>query len=78
MIGRHFTEFVTEKDKVRVIKEFSDLLMEPGSVKTVSAETRRKNGTVRCMEWVAGNMLDVRGINGVIITCRDITKNHFD
>ncbi len=78
MIGRHFTEFVTEKDKERVIKEFSDLLMEPGSVKTVSAETRRKNGTVRCMEWVAGNMLDVRGINGVIITCRDITKNHFD
>jgi PAS domain S-box-containing protein len=74
LLGRHFTEFVTGEDKKRLIQEFSNLLMEPGSIKTFSAETCKKNGRVRCMEWVAGNMLDVRGVSGVIITCRDTTE----
>jgi hypothetical protein len=26
------------------------------------------------MEWVAGNVLDVSSVSGVIITCRDTTK----
>ncbi len=63
------------EDLSLVHKSLKDLLAQPGSsVGPVYERVRCKNGTWIWLELVGRNLLNVAGVEGLIITARDATK----
>ncbi|MBN2614045.1 MAG: PAS domain S-box protein [Bacteroidales bacterium] len=72
-IGRSSFETVHPEDRKKLQNIIFDLLKEHG--KTVATEFRamRKDGSIWWSEGSATNLLDVPGINAIIVNYRDIT-----
>jgi PAS domain S-box-containing protein len=72
--GRRFLEFIHPQDEPAAAVVFGDLLAQPsGRFRTVW-RCRHKDGSWRLCEVTARNCLDVPGVDGVVISCRDVTE----
>ena len=72
LVGRVFTDVVHPDDQQQVARVFAEVLQAPGARASVICRIGRE-GQTRWCEGAGVNMLDVEGVEGVVIIARDIT-----
>ena len=73
LVGRVFTDVVHPDDQQQVASVFADVLRTPGARASVICRIGLE-GQTRWCEGTGVNMLDVEGVEGVVIIARDITE----
>ncbi|HEY6752769.1 MAG TPA: PAS domain S-box protein [Rubrobacteraceae bacterium] len=73
-IGTNAAEYVHPDDLKKGLEALSEAVSKPG-VHPVAVETRvrHKDGSWRCLEGIANNLLDDPAIEGVVFNHRDVT-----
>jgi PAS domain S-box-containing protein len=76
MLGKNVSEFVHPDDMRFIDNAVQTALRNPGQIITVADFRFRTSGknTWANLEGLFVAMLDVPGINGIVVNCRDITK----
>ncbi len=74
VIGHNIFEFVHPDDFGIVQNEFQLGLERGGVSDAVEFRFKHKNGSWVYIEAIGNNLLDVQGINGIVINSRDITE----
>jgi len=74
VIGHNIFEFIHPDDFSTVQKEFQLGLENGGVSDAIEFRFRHKNGNWVFIEAIGNNLLDVPGINGIVINSRDITE----
>ncbi len=72
-VGRHMFERVHAEDIPLLQSTFTELLRQPGAVRTVECRARNLDGSWRWLEAVAVNRLDDASVGAVVVNYRDIT-----
>ena len=67
--------YIIEEDKIRIFQQFELAKNNYGSIEKINFRAYHKNGSVRCMEGTAKNMLHSPNIKGIIVNYRDITES---
>lgn len=73
VIGKTPFDFVHPEDHPALISAYLEVFSEYGHTIRTCFRYAHKNGDWRNIESVAKNLLDVSGVNGVVINIRDIT-----
>lgn len=74
VIGHNIFEFVHPDDFGIVQKEFQLGLEKGGVSDAIEFRFKHKDGSWVYIEAIGNNLLDVQGINGIVINSRDITE----
>ena len=72
--GRSAFELVHPDDRQRIIEKFASLLTRPGGVEVVEFRFQRADGAWIPLEATARNLRDVPGIEGVLLSGRDLSE----
>lgn len=74
VIGRHFAEFVHEEYLEAVMNDYQNVLTMPQKTLVIEIPIFHKDGSVRDIECSVTNLIDVWGIEGIVLNYRDITE----
>jgi PAS domain S-box-containing protein len=74
MIGEKGISLVHPDDLALVVNDFSEVLQNANDHIPTEFRARHAAGHYIHLEALANNMLDHQSINGIIITCRDVTE----
>ncbi len=74
LIGKYPFEFIHPDDVERISERFADVLRQSTAGKPTEFRFRKGDGSWVPLEAMANNLLDYTGINGIVITSRDITR----
>ncbi len=66
--------FLTEEDAQKANQDFKQALKKPGETITSLYRLRHKNGSLLWMESKAVNLLNVPGVESVVVNIRDVTQ----
>jgi diguanylate cyclase (GGDEF)-like protein/PAS domain S-box-containing protein len=72
--GRPFAELFHPEDVDGLVREFAELLVEPGGQRTAEARIRDAAGEWRHVEIAATNRVDDPAVGGIIANVRDVTE----
>jgi PAS domain S-box-containing protein len=64
------------EDAARQREIFAEVVAEPGASRTTQARARHKDGEWRHLEVTWRNLLQVPGVEGIVVNARDITERH--
>ncbi|MFL5240699.1 MAG: response regulator, partial [Gemmataceae bacterium] len=73
-IRRSFLDLVHPEDRDRFKAAFEKALEQPNSLSSLECRLLHKDGACRVMDALLKNLLAEPAVNGVIVTCRDITE----
>ncbi len=73
LVGTHSCDLVHPGERARIQRQMDRLLRTPGKTLTICCRYRAKDQTYRHIELMAANMLDKKGINGILVNFRDIS-----
>jgi len=73
LVGTHSCDLVHPDERARIQRRMDRLLRTPGTTQTISCRYRAKDQTYRPIELMAANMLEKKGINGILVNFRDIS-----
>ena len=74
IIGKNIFDFVHPDDIASVSEEFGRGLAQGGVSDAIEFRFKHQNGNWIYVEAIGNNLLDVQGINGIVINSRDITE----
>jgi PAS domain S-box-containing protein len=74
IIGKNIFDFIHNDDIELVSKVFGNGLSVGGVTEAIEFKFKHKNGNWVCIESIGNNLLDIKGINGIVINSRDITE----
>ena len=74
VIGRAFLEMIHPDDREPARCALSALSASPGNRAQITLRLLHRNGTVRKTETLAQNLLDAPGINGIVLSTRDLSE----
>lgn len=74
LLGRNYLELVVPEDQAQAAGYIAELIRQPGVPRTYETRIRRKDGSTRYTESVVRNLVDVPGIDGIVVNIRDITE----
>ncbi len=74
LIGKNAFDFVHPDDVAGLKALFVAGLKTPGQISTGQYRFLHKDGSWRALDGVGTNLLDVEGVNGVLITSREVTE----
>ncbi|MBR9989252.1 MAG: PAS domain S-box protein, partial [Gemmatimonadetes bacterium] len=75
-IGTNVFTVGNQEHDARQREVFDEVVAEPGSTRTTQARARHANGEVRHLEITWRNLLQVPGVEGVVVNARDVTERH--
>jgi diguanylate cyclase (GGDEF)-like protein/PAS domain S-box-containing protein len=73
LLGRNVFEYVHPDDRPIVLREFEQLLRDPGSMQSVELRFLHAAGHWVTMEVIGRNLLKDPAVQGVVVNARDIT-----
>jgi len=73
LMGKNPLGLIHPGDGPRILRIFEEGRDALGSVKKFECRFRHKKGYRRILEGVGKNLLDVPSVEGIVVTCRDIT-----
>lgn len=74
LVGKNIFEFLHPEDVQRAFARFTQLVENPGTVKSAELRFHHKNGSWRIIEVTGYGLINNPIIKGVIINTRDITE----
>jgi PAS domain S-box-containing protein len=74
LIGKNAVDFIHPEDLPQIRKDLEEVLLKMNDYIPSEFRARHQNGHYIFLEAIANNMLDHKAINGIIVTCRDITE----
>jgi PAS domain S-box-containing protein len=74
LIGKKGIDFIHPEDRQGVMNDFQDVIYKKNDFIPTAFRGRHSDGHYIFMEALANNMIDHKTINGIIITCRDVTE----
>ncbi|MHB8770796.1 MAG: PAS domain-containing hybrid sensor histidine kinase/response regulator [Syntrophales bacterium] len=74
LIGKTPFLFIHPDDVERISERFADVLSQSTAGKPTEFRFRKSDGSWIPLEAMGNNLLDYTGINGIVITSRDITR----
>ena len=74
LTGKKGFEYIHPDDLPLVLKDFEEVLQKANDFIPTEFRARHADGHYLNMEALANNMIDHKAINGIIITCRDVTE----
>ncbi len=74
LIGKNFFDFIHPNDFELVSKVFGNTLSVGGVTEAIEFRFKHQNGNWVYIESIGNNLLDIKGINGIVINSRDITE----
>lgn len=75
LIGQYPRKFVHPDDIDRIEKILEQTIQEPKKIHQLETfRARRNDGSYAYLDGLFSNMIDVPGINGIVVNCRDITE----
>ena len=74
LINKRGIDFIHPDDLPLVIHDLEEVLLKNNDFIPTGFRARHADGHYLYMEALANNMLDHKSINGIIITCRDVTQ----
>lgn len=74
LIGKKGTDFIHPEDLQLVFKDFEEVLQKSNDFIPTEFRARHADGHYLRLEAIANNLLDHKAINGIVITCRDVTE----
>jgi two-component system cell cycle sensor histidine kinase/response regulator CckA len=73
LLGKSFFELVHPDDAQMAGLLFNEVAQQPGNVRSEEIRVRHTDGGWRMMSVTAKNLRNVRGIEGIVVSSRDIT-----
>ena len=74
ILGRSAFDFVHPDDLTRVTKRFGEVIARIDPGRMIELRFRKRDGSWRYLECRGNNLLEYPGINGIVITSRDMTE----
>ncbi|MBN1415599.1 MAG: PAS domain S-box protein [Bacteroidales bacterium] len=74
LLGKCGLDFIHPDDIPVVLKDFDEVLLKANDFLPTGFRARHADGHYVDIEALANNMLDHKAINGIIITCRDVSE----
>jgi PAS domain S-box-containing protein len=74
IVGKAAFDFIHPDDLTRVIKRFGEVLAQINPGMMIELRFRKSDGSWRYLECRGNNLLEYPGINGIVITSRDMTE----
>lgn len=74
VLGKNAFEFIHNEDRDTISKAFALKMQKPQVKQMLELRVLRKDGSWCSFEGVGANLLDNPTVEGIIITCRDITE----
>jgi len=74
LVGRKGTDFIHPDDLPVVLNDFAEVLQKKNDFIPTEFSARHANGHYIRLEAIANNLLDHKAINGIVVTCRDVTE----
>jgi len=74
VLGTSVFQLVHPEDQSRVAARFADLVARPGHQETIEFRHETSTGGYVALECTARNLLGVRGIDGILVSGRDLTE----
>jgi len=74
LLGKKGTDFIHPDDLPVVLRDFSPVIENKNDYIPTEFGARHANGHYIRLEAIANNLLDHKAINGIVITCRDVTE----
>lgn len=74
IIGKNAVEFVHPEDLQQIQQDLGEVLLKMNDYIPTEFRAKHCKGHYVVLEAIANNMLDHKAINGIIITCRDVTE----
>ncbi len=74
IIGKNAVDFVHPDDLQQIRKDLGEVLLKMNDYIPSEFRARHLKGHYVVLEAIANNMLDHKAINGIIITCRDVSE----
>jgi PAS domain S-box-containing protein len=76
VIGRSFFDVIHPDDVAATRAVWTGLAASPGGSQPLTMRLLRKDGSIRETESVVRNLLDTPGVNGIVLSTRDVTERH--
>jgi PAS domain S-box-containing protein len=73
MTGKKGIDFIHPDDAPLIVRDFNEVLEKVNDLIPTEFRARHADGHYVILEAVANNLLDNKAINGIVITCRDVT-----
>ena len=74
LTGKKGTDFIHPDDLPLVYKDFAEVLEKANDFIPTEFRARHADGHYIRLEAIANNLLDHKAINGIVVTCRDVTE----
>ncbi|HSK18514.1 MAG TPA: PAS domain S-box protein [Longimicrobiales bacterium] len=75
-IGTNVFTTGSQEHDARQREVFEEVVAAPGSTRTTQARARHADGELRHLEITWRNLLQVPGVEGVVVNARDVTERH--
>ncbi len=73
-IGKNSLEFIHPDDREIAINEFNIIITNERECQPIAFRVQHADGNWIWLETLGNNMMDIPGVEGIIVTSRDITK----
>jgi diguanylate cyclase (GGDEF)-like protein/PAS domain S-box-containing protein len=74
LVGHNAFTYVHPEDLEEVLDAFAEGILDAGSTRRVEFRFRHRDGSWRHLEGVGVNLLDEPGVEGIVVTSRDISE----
>lgn len=74
LINKSVFENIFEEDQEAVLNIFNELLNNPYELYTARFRYLKKGGDMCYLEAICQNLIDIPGVNGIVVNVRDITE----